>query len=115
MTTQKQRVTSDVAAMAREPEKAPAHEKYQRLIDECKMLPPTPTAVVHPCDQSSLQSAVDAARMDLIAPILVGPRARIEEVARQNKIDISGLPIIDAPFSHASAEKACSPSKLARD
>jgi phosphate acetyltransferase len=44
--------------------------------------------------------------MGLIAPILVGPRTRIEEVARQNKIDISGLPIVDAPFSHASAEKA---------
>jgi hypothetical protein len=35
-----------------------AHEKYQRLVDDCKTLPPTPTAVVHPCDQSSLQGAV---------------------------------------------------------
>ena len=90
----------DVSAKAR------AHEKYQRLVDHCRTLPPTPTAVVHPCDQSSLQGAVDAAGMGLIAPILVGPRTRIEEVARQNKIDISGLPIVDAPFSHASAEKA---------
>jgi len=86
--------------------KARAHEKYQRLIDYCKTLPPTPTAVAHPCDQSSLEGAVEAARMGLIAPILVGPRARIEHVARQSKIDISGLPIVDAPFSHASAEKA---------
>jgi len=86
--------------------KVRAHEKYQRLIDYCKTLPPTPTAVAHPCDQSSLEGAVEAARMGLIAPILVGPRARIEHVARQSKIDISGLPIVDAPFSHASAEKA---------
>jgi len=86
--------------------KARAHEKYQRLIDYCKTLPPTPTAVAHPCDQSSLEGAVEAARMGLIAPILVGPRARIEHVAKQSKIDISGLPIVDAPFSHASAEKA---------
>ena len=106
MPAQKQRATAGVAAVAREPGKARAHEKYQRLVDDCKTLPPTPTAVVHPCDQSSLQGAVDAARMGLIAPILVGPRTRIEEVARQNKIDISGLPIVDAPFSHASAEKA---------
>ena len=90
MTTQKQRIAADVAAVARGPGKAPAHEKYQRLVDDCKTLPPTPTAVVHPCDQSSLQGAVDAARMGLIAPILVGPRTRIEELARQNKIDISG-------------------------
>jgi phosphate acetyltransferase len=87
-------------------EKARSHEKYQRLIDFCKTLPPTPTAVAHPCDQSSLQGAVEAARMGLIAPILCGPRARIEAVAKEFKIDISGLPIVDAPFSHASAEKA---------
>jgi phosphate acetyltransferase len=84
----------------------PRHEKYQRLIDYCRALPPTPTAVAHPCDQSSLQGAVEAARMELIAPILVGPRSRIEDVAKQYDIDISGLPLVDAPFSHASAEKA---------
>ena len=38
------------------------HEKYQRLIDVCKTLPPTPTAVAHPCDESSLRGAVDAAQ-----------------------------------------------------
>ncbi len=31
------------------------HEKYQRLLDFCKTLPPTPTAVAHPCDESSLR------------------------------------------------------------
>jgi phosphate acetyltransferase len=82
------------------------HEKYQGLLDSCRSLPPTPTAVVHPCDQSSLEGAVDAARLGLISPILVGPRARIEAAARQYAIDISGLPIVDAPFSHASAEQA---------
>ena len=82
------------------------HAKYQRLIDFCKTLPPTPTAVAHPCDQTSLQGAVDAARMELIEPILVGPRARILDVAKQFDIDISGLQIVEAPFSHASAEKA---------
>lgn len=82
------------------------HEKYQRLIDFCKTLPPTPTAVAHPCDQSSLEGAVNAAKMGLIQPILVGPRERIEAVAREFDIDIGGLTIVDAPFSHASAAKA---------
>ncbi|HXX84430.1 MAG TPA: phosphate acetyltransferase [Casimicrobiaceae bacterium] len=82
------------------------HAKYQKLLDFCKTLPPVPTAVAHPCDQSSLEGAVDAKRMGLIEPILVGPRARIEAVAKENAIDISGLSIVDAPFSHASAEKA---------
>jgi phosphate acetyltransferase len=102
MAAQKQRATEGVAAVAREPGKERAHEKYQRLIDERKTLPPTPTAVVHACDQSSLQGAVDAARMGLIAPILVGPLAGIEELARQNKIDSSGLPTVDAPFTQST-------------
>jgi phosphate acetyltransferase len=90
----------------REPVSGRTHEKYQRLLDFCRSLPPTPTAVAHPCDQSSLEGAVDAARLGLISPMLVGPRARIEAVAKQYSIDISGVPIVDAPFSHASAEKA---------
>ncbi|HMA30569.1 MAG TPA: phosphate acetyltransferase, partial [Casimicrobiaceae bacterium] len=82
------------------------HDKYQRLLDFCKALPPTPTAVAHPCDESSLRSAADAAKLGLIAPILVGPRERIEAVARQYGIDIAKLPIVDAPYSHESAAKA---------
>jgi phosphate acetyltransferase len=83
-----------------------AHEKYQRLLDFCKSLPATPTAVAHPCDESSLRGAVDAARLGLIAPILVGPRARIEAVAKQYGIDIAGLPIVEAPYSEESAARA---------
>ena len=82
------------------------HDKYQRLIDFCKTLPPTPTAVAHPCDESSLRGAVDAAAMGLIAPILVGPRARIEAVAKEHGLDISGLPIVDAAYSQESAARA---------
>jgi phosphate acetyltransferase len=65
------------------------HEKYERLIARCKSLPPTRTAVAHPCDEGSLQAVMDAASAGLIAPILVGPRARIEAVAKQRGIDLS--------------------------
>ena len=44
--------------------------------------------------------------MGLIAPILVGPRARIEAVARACDLDISAYEIVDAPHSQASAEAA---------
>jgi phosphate acetyltransferase len=81
-------------------------EKYQKLLDYCRSLPPTTTAVAHPCDESSLRGAVDAARAKLIAPILVGPRSRIEAIAREHGIDLSGLPIEDAPYSEASAARA---------
>ena len=82
------------------------HEKYQRLLDFCKTLPPTKTAVAHPCDESSLRGAVDAAKLGLIAPILVGPRARIEAVAREHKIDLGNFQIVDAAHSEESAERA---------
>ena len=82
------------------------HDKYQRLLDFCKTLPATKTAVAHPCDESSLRGAVDAARLGLIEPILVGPRARIEAIAKEHKIDSSKFEIVDTPYSEASAEKA---------
>jgi phosphate acetyltransferase len=82
------------------------HHKYQRLLDFCKSLPPTPTAVAHPCDESSLRGAVEAAELGLIAPILVGPRARIEALAKELGIALKCLPIVDAPYSEASAAKA---------
>ena len=82
------------------------HEKYQRLLDFCKSLPPTPTAVAHPCDESSLRGAIEAAELGLIAPILVGPRVRIEALAKQHGIDLKAVPIVDTPHSEASAAKA---------
>jgi len=82
------------------------HEKYQRLIDYCRSLEPTPTAVVYPCDPSALEGAVQAAELGLIAPILVGPRTRIESIAEASRLDISGMEIVDAPDSEASAAAA---------
>ncbi len=85
---------------------AHTHEKYQRLIDTCKAMPPTTVAVAHPCDESSLSGAMDAAKMGLIVPILVGPRQKIEAVAKKFGIDLGATEIVDAPYSHASAARA---------
>src|SRR5829696_7514005 len=82
------------------------HEKYERLIEFCKGLPPTPTAVAYPCDQSSLQGVVDAARLKLIAPLLVGPEARIRAEARKHDIDLAGMEVIDSPTAETSAARA---------
>ena len=88
------------------------HDKYDALIARCKALPATPCAVAHPCDESSLRGAVEAAQLGLILPILVGPSARIAAVAAQFKIDISAFEVVDAPHSAASAETAV---RLARE
>jgi phosphotransacetylase len=42
----------------------------------------------------------------LIVPILVGPRSKIEAIAKAAGIDISKYEIVDTPNSHASAAKA---------
>ena len=83
-----------------------SHEKYRRLIDAAKATQPVPTAVAHPCDESSLSGAVDAAKLGLIRPILVGPKARIDALAKSLKLDIAGFELVDAPHSHAAAAKA---------
>jgi len=82
------------------------HEKYERLIARCKALTPVPTAVAHPCDESSLKGAVEAAELGILQPILVGPRDKIEAVAAQFQLNISGYEIVDAPHSHAAADLA---------
>ena len=82
------------------------HEKYERLIAAAKTLPPLATAVVYPCDETSLKGAVEAAEAGLIKPILVGPKDKIRGVAQTFSLDLGGLEVIDVPHSHAAAEKA---------
>jgi phosphate acetyltransferase len=88
------------------------HEKYERLIARCKEFSPVGTAVAHPCDETSLKGAVEAAELGIMTPILVGPRARIVALAAQFQLDISPYEIVDAPHSHAAADLAV---QLARE
>src|SRR5512132_1129705 len=82
------------------------HEKYDRLIAAAKALPPLATAVAHPCDETSLKGALEAAEAGLIKPILVGPKDKIISVARAFSLDLSGIEIIDVPHRQAAAETA---------
>src|SRR5215510_12333744 len=82
------------------------HEKYERLIARAKGVESVKTLVVHPCDETSLRGALEAADAGLIVPILVGPAAKISAVVRAHKLDIDGIEIVDAPHSDAAAEKA---------
>ena len=80
--------------------------KYEALLERCSSLEAIPTAVAHPCEKSALAGAVEAGEMGLIHPILVGPAAKIKEVALEAGIAIGKAEIVDAPHSHASAAKA---------
>jgi len=81
------------------------HEKYDALIARCRGLPPVPTAVVHPCDETSLGGAIEAAEAGIIRPLLVGPTPKIRAVAETLRLDLGQFEIVDAPHSHAAAEK----------
>jgi len=82
------------------------HEKYRKLIEAARHVSGVPMAVAHPCDGVSLESAVEAAKLGLIQPILVGPIARIRATAEKAKIDIGAFEIVDSEHSHDSATKA---------
>lgn len=81
-------------------------QRYQTLIDSARKISPPSCAVAHPCDASSLGSAVEAARLGIFRPILVGPQNRINAVAKEQRLDIAEFERIDTPHSHASAERA---------
>ena len=68
-------------------------------------LEPVPTAVAYPCEATALGRRGRGRRRDgLIVPILVGPAAKIAEVARRRPASTSARPrIVDAPDSHAAA------------
>jgi phosphate acetyltransferase len=79
--------------------------KYDRLIAAAKAVPTVTTIVVHPCDETSLRGAADAAEAGIIKPILVGPASRIASVAAKHNINISGYEIVDAEHSEEAAAK----------
>ena len=95
--------TSSVAAHQG---KAQPHAKYERLIARAKGVEAPKTLVVHPCDETSLRGALEAAEAGIIVPILVGPAQKVAAVARANKLNIDAVELIDVPHSDAAAAKA---------
>jgi len=80
--------------------------KYEQLLQRCSRLEPVPTAVAHPCEETALAGAIDAAAQGLIVPILVGPASKVREVAAKAGIDLQKTRIVDVPHSHAAAARA---------
>jgi phosphate acetyltransferase len=81
-------------------------DHYQRLLARCRRLEPIRTAVVHPVDVNSLMGAVEAAKAQLIIPVLVGPAPKIRAAAREAGIDLSSYEMVPTEHSHAAAALA---------
>ncbi|HVI51783.1 MAG TPA: bifunctional enoyl-CoA hydratase/phosphate acetyltransferase [Candidatus Sulfotelmatobacter sp.] len=82
------------------------HHVFEKLIERCSELKPVSVSVCYPCDEVSLRGPVEAAEAGLIDPILVGPKAKIEGVAKQYGIDIAKYRILDVSDSLDAAERA---------
>jgi phosphotransacetylase len=80
--------------------------KYEELLARCRSLEPVVAAVAHPCEETALAGAVEAAEAGLIRPILIGPGDKIRDIAKQNAIPLEQIRVVDAPHSHAAAAKA---------
>jgi phosphate acetyltransferase/phosphate butyryltransferase len=81
-------------------------ERYRALLAAAAGTPRVRTAVVHPVDAVSLLGAVEAARADLIEPVLVGPEAKIRKAAEQAGVDLAPFRIVPTAHSHAAADCA---------
>lgn len=86
---------------------AVAGSQLDRLLALAAEREPVRTAVVHACDAVSLAGALEAARMRLIEPVLVGPAGKIKGAAAAAGEDLTGIPLVAVEHSHAAAAEAC--------
>jgi phosphate butyryltransferase len=81
------------------------HDAMTAVIASAACGVQVPTAVVYPTDAISLAAAVDAANAGLIAPILIGPIALIQNTAAANHLDITAFRMIDAQNAADAASR----------
>ena len=82
------------------------HTWFNHLLSLASSLTAVPVAVAYPCDETSLQAAVESAVAGLVTPILVGPSAKIRTVAEAAHLDISGYRLVEAAYAHEAAALA---------
>jgi phosphate acetyltransferase len=82
------------------------HDRYERFVQEARLLSPLITAVIHPCSAEAIRATIEARDEGLLSPILVGPEAKIRAVAEAAGASLAGLRIIPTEHSHAAAARA---------
>ncbi|MEK0083188.1 bifunctional enoyl-CoA hydratase/phosphate acetyltransferase [Benzoatithermus flavus] len=111
-------VTGEAEVMApkdkvrREPVELPqvilrrSHGVHEGFVARAQAGSRIPTAVAHPCDETSLRGALEARDAGIIEPVLVGPVEKIETLAHRLGLDLAGCRLVEAPHSHAAAARA---------
>lgn len=80
----------------------------EKFLQRCKAYPKIKVAAVYPCSEDALDGVNEAALLDLIDPILIGPKQKMIAIAEKLKIDLSNYQIIDKEFSAAAVHQAIS-------
>jgi phosphate acetyltransferase len=91
-----------------------AGARYRQLMEAARKFDPIRTAIVHPCDAVSLASAMQAMQAGLIVPVLVGPEVKIRKAAVDAGFELNHVELVDAPHSHAAAERAVALAREAK-
>jgi phosphotransacetylase len=91
----------------------PARPHFQKLVEKVRFHTPLVAGVVFPCDRDALQLALSGAFAGYLKPALIGPEARIRNLANQSGLDISRLSIVDTPDDPRIAGAIA--AQLARD
>ena len=79
---------------------------FKELIDHVEYWERIPMAVCYPCSKEALEGPIEAAKTNLIDPILVGPEVKIRTLAESLNLDITPYRLVDAVHSHDAAAKA---------
>jgi phosphotransacetylase len=74
------------------------------ILEQARMHPPLPVAVVDAQEEHVLAGVVEASDHGLIEPVLLGPRAQIEAVCRQLGCPADRFPILDMGPAAQAAE-----------
>jgi len=82
------------------------HLHLEQIIHRAVALGPASVAVAYPCNVTSIEAAVTAQRMGLIEPIMIGPRNRIEAIARENHINLGKIEFLETGDDPVAAARA---------
>ncbi len=78
---------------------------FNKLLELCAPLAPLRTAVICPEEKTALEGALEAMDENLITPVLVGNRQRIEQTAEEAGFNIDGLEIVEADDETTAANR----------
>jgi phosphate acetyltransferase len=83
-----------------------AHDRYHRIMQAAGGKNAIKTAIVYPVQGEVIEAVADAAKENLIIPVLIGPHAKILAAAQAANIDIAAWELIDTGDARMAASKA---------